>query len=223
MKTFLSKIRHAGIDSDTDQSDIKCITLTNTVAFLLMLLASGYIPLFLFYLPATEYITYVFIIDAGLNFGVVILNYYRKYTLSVIFFASFSLIFLIISSIILGRESNFHYFIICSLYLIFFAFPPHKKQIMYLFISLFIVSFKAESQLDGQSLIDKAFDVLKNNNYDLIVANNINPKNTNQGFRADKKQVHIIDKEKTVISTGLKEKDSIASIIVDKIKKMLSF
>lgn len=141
MKKLFSKIRHAGIDSDTDQSDIKCITLTNTVAFLLMLLASGYIPLFLFYLPATEYITYVFIICIGFNLGVVILNYYRKYILSVIFFASFSLIFLIISSIILGREINVHYFIICSLYLIFFAFPRHKKQIMYLFISLFIVSF----------------------------------------------------------------------------------
>jgi predicted tellurium resistance membrane protein TerC len=112
VKKKISKIRYAGIDSDTDQSDIKCITLSNTVAFLLMLLASGFILLFLFYWPATEYITYVFIINVGINFGVVILNYYRKYTLSVIFFALFSLIFLIISSIILGRESNFHYFII---------------------------------------------------------------------------------------------------------------
>lgn len=141
MKEFFSKMRYAGIDSDTDQSDIKCITLCNTVALLLMLLASGFIPLFLFYWPATEYITYAFIINVGFNFGVVILNYYRKYTLSVIFFASFSLIFLIISSIILGRESNFHYFIICSLFLVFFVFPRNKKQIMYLFISLFIVSF----------------------------------------------------------------------------------
>lgn len=141
MKEFFSKIQYAGIDSDTDQSDIKCITLSNTVALLLMLLASGFIPLFLFYWPATEYITYAFIINVGFNFGVVILNYYRKYTLSVIFFASFSLIFLIISSIILGRESNFHYFIICSLFLVFFVFPRNKKQIMYLYISLFIVSF----------------------------------------------------------------------------------
>jgi hypothetical protein len=141
VKEFLSKMRYAGIDSDTDQSDIKCITLCNTVALLLMLLASGFIPLFLFYWPATEYITYAFIINVGYNFGVVILNYYRKYTLSIIFFASFSLIHLIISSIIFGRESNFHYFIICSLFLIFFVFPQNKKQIMCLFISLYIVSF----------------------------------------------------------------------------------
>ena len=141
MNKFFSKIRYAGIDSDTDPSDIKCITLSNTIAFLLMLLASGYIPLFLFYLPGTEYITFWFIINVVLNFSVVILNYYRKYTLSVIFFASFSLIFLTISSIILGRESNFHYFIICSLYLIFFVFPRPKKQIMYLFATLFTVSF----------------------------------------------------------------------------------
>ena len=141
MKNFFSKIRNAGTDSDTQQSDIKCITLTNTVAFLLMLLSSGFIPLFLFYLPATEYITFVFLLCAFLNVVVVILNYYKKYAFSVIFFASFSLIFLIISSIILGRESNIHYFIICSLYLIFFAFPRHKKQIMYLFIFIFILSF----------------------------------------------------------------------------------
>ena len=141
MKEFFSKIRHAGIDSDTDPSDIKCIILSNTVALLLMLLASGFIPLFLFYWPATEYIVYAFIINVGFNFCVVILNHYRKYTLSVIFFASFSLIHLIISSVMLGRESNFHYFIICSLFLVFFVFPQNKKQIMYLFISLFIVSF----------------------------------------------------------------------------------
>ena len=141
MKNIFSKIRYTGIDSDTDQSDIKCIALSNTVAFLLVLLASGFIPLFLFYWPATEYITYIFIICIAFNIGVVILSYYKKYTFSVIFFASFSLIFLIISSISLGRESNFHYFIICSLYLIYFVFPLHKKKIMYLFISLFIVSF----------------------------------------------------------------------------------
>jgi len=126
VKTFFSKIRHAGIDSDTQQSDIKCITLTNTVAFLLMLLSSGFIPLLLFYLPATEYITFVFLLCAFFNIVVVILNYYKKYFFSVTFFASFSLIFLIISSISFGRESNIHYFIICSLYLIFFAFHRVK-------------------------------------------------------------------------------------------------
>ena len=141
MKNFISKIRYAGIGSDTDQSDIKCITLSNTIAFLLMLLASGFIPFFLFYWPATEYITYVFIINVAFNFCVVVLNYYKKYTSAVIFFASFSLIHLITSSITLGRESNFHYFIICALFLIYFVFPIHKKKIMYLFIFLFIVSF----------------------------------------------------------------------------------
>ena len=141
MKEFFSKIRYAGIDSDTDQSDIKCIALSNTVAFLLMLLASGFIPLYLFYWPATEYITYLTLICVASYIGVVILNYYKKYTFSVIFFASFSLIFLIISSLSFGRESNFHYFIIGSLYLIYFVFPIDKKKIMYLFISLFIASF----------------------------------------------------------------------------------
>jgi hypothetical protein len=47
VKKIISKIRYAGIDSDTDQSDIKCITLSNSIAFLLRLLASGFIPLFL--------------------------------------------------------------------------------------------------------------------------------------------------------------------------------
>ena len=78
MKEFFSKIRYAGIDSDTDQSDIKCIALSNTVAFLLMLLASGFIPLYLFYWPATEYITYLTLICVASYIGVVILNYYKS-------------------------------------------------------------------------------------------------------------------------------------------------
>jgi len=141
MKKILNKLVHAGIDASTDQSDIKCITLTNVIAFLLFMLASGYVPLFIFYLPSTKSIMYIFIACAGFNLVVILLNYMRKYLLAVIFFASFSLIFLITSAIHFGRDSNFHYFILCSLYLIVFAFPKSRKHIMFLFVFLFIISF----------------------------------------------------------------------------------
>ena len=77
----------------------------------------------------------------GFNLGVIILNHYKKFTLSTIFSGSFSLVFLIISSISFGRESNFHYFIICSVFLGFFVWPQHKKHLMYPMLSLFPVSF----------------------------------------------------------------------------------
>ncbi len=141
MKNILSKLVHTGIDASTDQSEIKCITLVNMIAFLLFLLSSTYVPLFIFYLPSTKSIIYIFILCAGFNLAVILLNYMKKHLLAVIFFASFSLIFLITSAIHFGRDSNFHYFILCSLYLIFFAFPKRKKHIMFLFVFLFIISF----------------------------------------------------------------------------------
>jgi len=141
MKNILNKLVNTGIDASTDQSEIKCITLVNMIAFLLFLLCLSYVPLFIFYLPSTKSIIYIFILCAGFNLAVILLNSMKKHLLAVIFFASFSLIFLITSAIHFGRDSNFHYFIICSLYLIFFAFPKSKKHIMFLFVFLFIISF----------------------------------------------------------------------------------
>ena len=141
MKKIFDKIRYAGIDSSTNPSDIKCITLANTIASLLMLLAFSYVPLFILFLPATKHILYVFIVCVFFNFAVISLNYMRKYLIAVMFFTTFSLIFLIASSIFLGRDSNIHFFILCSLFLIYFAFPLQNKHAMYFFIYLFIVSF----------------------------------------------------------------------------------
>jgi len=141
MKNFLSKIVHVGIDSSTQQSEIKCITLANTIAFLLILLSLSYVPLFIIYLPSTKWIMCIFIICAGLNFVVILINNTKRHILAVTFFASFSLIFCVTSSIFLGRDSNFHYFILCSLYLIFFVFPESNKHIMFFYIFLFIISF----------------------------------------------------------------------------------
>jgi class 3 adenylate cyclase len=141
MKKLLNKVMYTGIDDSIDPSTVKCISLANIIAFLLILLPLSYVPLFIYYLPSTIKILYIFIVCAVLNAVVILLNYMKKHLLSVIFFASFSLIFLIISSMFLGRYTNFHLLIICSLYLIFFVFPKNMKHIMFLFIFLFILSY----------------------------------------------------------------------------------
>ncbi len=141
MKKLFKKMVNTGIDTKTDRSDIKCIRLTNTIALLMVVQTFISMPLFIYYLPATKLLVYISVIGAVLNFVVILINYKKRYLLALTFFGSFSLIYLIIMTLYVGLDSNFHLYILCSLYLIFFVFPRRKKHIMYLFISLYALSF----------------------------------------------------------------------------------
>ena len=72
-----------------------------------------------------------------------------------------------------------------------------------------IIGFKVEDKRDN--IIDRAKDLLKNNNIDYVVANTIT------GFTGDDNEIWIIDKKgKTVHKKGNKEE--LAEYILDSVK-----
>ncbi|MEM3437307.1 MAG: bifunctional phosphopantothenoylcysteine decarboxylase/phosphopantothenate--cysteine ligase CoaBC [Nitrososphaerales archaeon] len=77
----------------------------------------------------------------------------------------------------------------------------------------FLVAFKADYKLSNEKLIDKAYELLKASNADLVVANDVSRKNA--GFGADMNEVIIVDKNGNFTHIPLSSKQAIASKLLD--------
>jgi len=78
---------------------------------------------------------------------------------------------------------------------------------------VFIVAFKAESNVSRTQLIDRAYGRLKKSDIDMIVANDIGREDI--GFGSKNNEVYIIDKEKHITHVEKNTKRYIASKIID--------
>jgi phosphopantothenoylcysteine decarboxylase/phosphopantothenate--cysteine ligase len=83
--------------------------------------------------------------------------------------------------------------------------------------SLFIVAFKAESDLTPEKLVDKAYHRLQDSNANLIVANDVYHHKGITGFQSETNEVFIIDREKHIDHIELTSKRQCASKIIDKV------
>lgn len=77
----------------------------------------------------------------------------------------------------------------------------------------FIVAFKAEYNVSEEELANRAYERLRQENIDLIVANDVGKRGI--GFQCDTNEVLIIDKEKNVIKISIAKKDEVAGKILD--------
>ncbi|MCP4763757.1 MAG: bifunctional phosphopantothenoylcysteine decarboxylase/phosphopantothenate synthase, partial [archaeon] len=84
---------------------------------------------------------------------------------------------------------------------------------------LFIVAFKAETNLNKEELVEKAYNRLKKAKVDLIVANDVFSNET--GFCAETNEIFIIDSKKNVKHIELCSKRECASKIIDQVIKNL--
>ncbi|MHA1611132.1 MAG: phosphopantothenoylcysteine decarboxylase domain-containing protein, partial [Promethearchaeota archaeon] len=83
--------------------------------------------------------------------------------------------------------------------------------------TIFIVGFKAESLLEDQELIDKAYQRLQDSNINLIIANKVHPSLPQQGFGAENNEVYVINQQKEIIHLPIASKNLIAQQILEKI------
>ncbi|MFX1238768.1 MAG: bifunctional phosphopantothenoylcysteine decarboxylase/phosphopantothenate--cysteine ligase CoaBC [Promethearchaeota archaeon] len=77
---------------------------------------------------------------------------------------------------------------------------------------VFIVAFKAETNVSKTQLIDRAYDRLKRSNANLIVANDVGGE---MGFESRDNEVWIVDKDKHVTHVPRHSKRFVASRIID--------
>lgn len=84
---------------------------------------------------------------------------------------------------------------------------------------IFLVAFKADYGLSDGELIDRAYELLKASNANLVVANDVARKGS--GFRVDTNEVFIVDKVRNVTHIPLSSKQFIASKLLDIILKSI--
>jgi len=78
---------------------------------------------------------------------------------------------------------------------------------------IFLVGFKAEYNVSKNTLIDRAYALLKGANADLVVANDVGKKGS--GFDVETNEVYIINKDKKICHVKLEDKRIIANKILD--------
>ncbi|MFX1276053.1 MAG: bifunctional phosphopantothenoylcysteine decarboxylase/phosphopantothenate--cysteine ligase CoaBC [Promethearchaeota archaeon] len=78
---------------------------------------------------------------------------------------------------------------------------------------VFIVAFKAETNVSKTELIDRAYDRLKRSKADLIVANDVGREEI--GFESKDNEVFIVDKKKRITHIERHSKRYVASKIID--------
>jgi phosphopantothenoylcysteine decarboxylase/phosphopantothenate--cysteine ligase len=85
--------------------------------------------------------------------------------------------------------------------------------------NIFIVAFKAETDLDEKHLIEKAHSRLQSAAANMIIANNVADSNTGRGFNTDTNEVFVINPDKSVVHLNFASKREIARQAVDLILK----
>jgi len=84
---------------------------------------------------------------------------------------------------------------------------------------IFLVAFKADYGLSDEELIDRAYELLKASNANLVVANDVSRKGS--GFRVETNEVFIVDRARNVTHIPLSSKQFIASNLLDIIIKSI--
>ena len=84
---------------------------------------------------------------------------------------------------------------------------------------VFLVGFKAEHDLPQKELVERAFDLLKSADADLLVANDVGKKD--RGFDVETNEVFVVDKKKKVSHVPLADKRTVADGIIDAVVKRL--
>ena len=76
--------------------------------------------------------------------------------------------------------------------------PKLIRKARELYPNLFIVAFKAETDLNEEDLVERAFGRLQVATSDLVVANNVHSENKGRGFGSETNEVYVVDKNKSV-------------------------
>jgi phosphopantothenoylcysteine decarboxylase/phosphopantothenate--cysteine ligase len=99
--------------------------------------------------------------------------------------------------------------------------PTQKiiKKVKKISPKTFLVPFKAEHNLSDKELVEKAFELIKEDGADLVAVNDVGKKGV--GFGVDTNEVYIVDKNKTVIHVPLTTKREVAKRLFDAINERI--
>jgi class 3 adenylate cyclase len=141
MKLSWNNIVNIGVDETLDPSDVRYVNLINIIAIYVFFFELGNVSFFFRYLPQIEFLKIFGTFVALLNFGVVLLNYFKFYLAARLFFGLLALLAITVNSLFLGRETLMHIYLLECIVVAFFIYPPSQKMYRKAIIALFTTSF----------------------------------------------------------------------------------
>lgn len=120
-------IAYSGVARLSDPAETKNVVLLNSLAVIIagfsvvsMIVSSAMLPGF-------EQVELVPLAYALLLFGVIFFNGRGSFLLARVYFALLSIAFLTFTGLVMGGESNFHFFLLTAMLLLFFIFPERES------------------------------------------------------------------------------------------------
>ena len=91
--------------------------------------------------------------------------------------------------------------------------PKIIEQMRSVSPSSFLVAFKTDQNLSKDDLVNEAFEIIHENNADLVAANDVGQEG--RGFQSDTNELYVVDNRKTVVHIPLADKRQVARGLVD--------
>ena len=134
IRKFWLKIINIGIDSDTPISKSKYIQITNGIAFITPITVLSFVPNLVYFLPATLPLIINLCFSIMLYLIVLFFNALRKYSFAKVYMLFSAVLNVIMASVLLGHELNFHFFLLAVIMVSYLIFD--SQEIYYQIISV---------------------------------------------------------------------------------------
>ena len=141
MKLSWNNIANIGVDETVDPSEVKYINLVNILAIFIFFFELSNMIIFIPYLPQMKFLLFFGTVIGILNLGVVLLNYFKFYLAARVSFGLLAVLLITVISVSIGRKTLMHVFLLESIVIAFFIYPPRDKVFRNAIISLFATSF----------------------------------------------------------------------------------
>jgi class 3 adenylate cyclase len=127
MKLSWNNIANIGVDETVEPSEVRHINLVNILAIFISLFELSYMTFFVPFFQQTKFLLLFGTAIGILNLGVVLLNYYKFHLIARVFFGLLGIIIITVNSPFLGRETLTHIFLLESIVIAFFIYPPKEN------------------------------------------------------------------------------------------------
>lgn len=141
LRKIWDSVINIGLKKNPNHIEAKTIRLTNGITLLTILMGFNFYPNLIYFLPETFLLLILLSSSLSLYLLVFCLNYFQLHTFAKIYLLLIACFNLSLTSILLGREQNFHFYLIAIIAVAFFIFEERELRVQYFIVSLVTLVF----------------------------------------------------------------------------------
>ena len=136
IRAFARNLSRIGVTDQLPEREAKHVIFLNVVVLLIFVVAVPNVLLMVAYMPATSASLIAFNAHLVCIAFTLFFNRRHKYLVARVYFSVVAVLFLTLHTAMLGTESRFQFFLVITVFLMFYLFPVREKFWMYSMIAL---------------------------------------------------------------------------------------